>query len=84
VQLANLLCKGNYAVSGDIDAVKKVTPGDDIKFLHTFLFDFVKFHHLHATSTPPPSHLDPVSKGMGMGRSSVTSRRRRFGSSGIR
>merc|ERR1711865_770368 len=24
VQLANLLCKGNYAVSGDIDAVKKV------------------------------------------------------------
>ena len=25
VQLANLLFKGNYAVSGDIDAVKKVT-----------------------------------------------------------
>ena len=27
VQLANLLFKGNYAVSGDIDAVKKVTSG---------------------------------------------------------
>ena len=25
VQLANLLCKGNYAVSGDMEAVKKVT-----------------------------------------------------------